>query len=66
MSAATTLRSMASEEFEDDLYLDFDVELRAEEGNRAFFGRNVLHGLVDGIDDFVHERQPRWERRCTG
>ena len=54
---------MANEQFQDDLYLDFDVELRAEEGNRAFFGRNVLQGLVDGVDDFVHERQPRWERR---
>lgn len=54
---------MASEEFHDDLYLDFEVELRAEEGNRAFFGRNVLQGLVDGIGDFVNERQPRWERR---
>jgi hypothetical protein len=53
---------MASEEFQDDLYLDFDVELGVEKGNRAFFGRNVLQGLVDGIDDFVHERQPRWER----
>lgn len=62
MSVATTLRSVAKE-FRDDLYLDFDVELHAEEGNRAFFGRNVLQGLVDGIDDFVHERQPRWERR---
>jgi hypothetical protein len=34
-----------------------------EEGNRAFFGQNVLQGLIDGIDDFVHERQSRWERR---
>jgi hypothetical protein len=31
-------------------------------GNWAFFGRNVLHGLVDGIDDFITERQPRWHR----
>lgn len=59
----TTLRSVVSEEFQDNLHLDFDVELRAEQGNRAFFGRNVLQGLVDGIDDFVHERQPRSERR---
>ena len=34
----------------------------AEAGNRAFFGQDVLQGLIDGIDDFVHERQPRWER----
>jgi hypothetical protein len=33
-----------------------------EPGNSAFFGRNVLQGLVDGIDDFIHERQPRWNR----
>jgi hypothetical protein len=43
------------------LALDFDVGLGAE-GNRAFFGREVLQGLVDGIDDFVHQRQQRWER----
>jgi len=42
--------------------LDFQIPL-SPEGNRAFFGRNVLQGLTDGIDDFVHERQPRWERR---
>jgi hypothetical protein len=35
----------------------------AEVGNRAFFGQDVLQGLIDGIDDFVHERQSRWERR---
>jgi hypothetical protein len=29
-------------------------------GNNAFFGLNVLQGLVDGIDDFVNQRQPRW------
>jgi hypothetical protein len=33
-----SLRSVASEELQDDLYLDFDVELRAEDCNRAFFG----------------------------
>jgi hypothetical protein len=32
-------------------------------GNNAFFGLNVLQGLVDGIDDFVNERQPRWRPR---
>jgi hypothetical protein len=41
----------------------FDVPIGPEDGNRAFFGTNVLQGLIDGIDDFVHERQPRWERR---
>jgi hypothetical protein len=29
-------------------------------GNRAFFGRNVLRGLIDGIDDFVELRHERW------
>jgi hypothetical protein len=31
-----------------------------EPGNNAFFGLNVLQGLVDGIEDFINERQPRW------
>jgi hypothetical protein len=42
----------------------FDIPLGPEDGNRAFFGTNVLQGLIDGIDDFVQERQPRWERRA--
>jgi hypothetical protein len=33
-----------------------------DEGNRAYFGRDVLRGLVDGVDDFVTARQPRWRR----
>ena len=33
----------------------------SEPGNSAFFGRNVLRGLVDGIDDFIYQRQQRWE-----
>jgi hypothetical protein len=41
---------------------DFSVPVGLEEGNQAFFGRDVLQGLVDGIGDFVAERQPRWER----
>lgn len=32
------------------------------EGNSAFFGLNVLRGLVDGIDDFINRRQERWGR----
>ena len=34
-----------------------------EPGNDAFFGLNVLQGLVDGIDDFINERQARWRPR---
>lgn len=41
---------------------EFDDEFAVgpESGNRAFFGLNVLRGLVEGIDDFINERQPRW------
>jgi hypothetical protein len=43
---------------------DFDQEfpLEREPGNNAYFGENVLRGLIQGIDDFVSVRQPRWER----
>ncbi len=44
-------------------HFSFDIPLGPEDGNRAFFGQNVLQGLIDGIDDFVRERQPRWKRR---
>jgi hypothetical protein len=30
-------------------------------GNDIFVGLDVLRGLVDGIDDFVAGRQPRWQ-----
>jgi len=43
-----------SDEFDDQ----FAVGL--EEGNRAFFGRDVLRGLVEGIADFIQVRQARW------
>lgn len=39
------------------------VAVGPEPGNSAFFGRDVLRGLVDGIDDYLSQRQPRWERR---
>lgn len=39
-----------------DQVFDLDVE----PGNQAFFGSNVLDGLVSGIDDFIHRPQPRW------
>ncbi|MGH8542841.1 MAG: hypothetical protein ACREX3_04200 [Gammaproteobacteria bacterium] len=39
---------------------EFDDEfpVRPEEGNRAYFGRDVLRGLVHGIEDFIHQRHP--------
>lgn len=43
--------------------LDFQVPITPEPGNAAYFGRSVLQGLVDGIDDFVNAREQRWERR---
>lgn len=45
-----------SDEFDDEFAVG------AEEGNRAFFGRDVLRGLTNGIDAFIHLRQPRWRR----
>jgi hypothetical protein len=41
---------------------DREIAVGPEEGNHAFFGRNVLRGLIDGMDDFIHVRQPRWEQ----
>jgi hypothetical protein len=35
----------------------FDDEFLTAEGNRAFFGLNVLRGLIEGIDAFL-EREP--------
>lgn len=49
-------RRAFSDEFDDSFPVD------AELGNSAFFGRNVLRGLVDGIDDFIQLRQRRWSR----
>jgi hypothetical protein len=43
---------------------EFDDEFPAgpQEGNRAFFGQNVLRGLVDGVDEFIHRPHRRWHR----
>lgn len=41
---------------------DDQFPVGAEDGNGAFFGRNVLRGLVEGIEDFTHVRQSRWQR----
>jgi hypothetical protein len=39
-----------------------------EPGSNAFFGLNVLQGLVDGMDDFIERRQSRnrTDRSMTG
>jgi hypothetical protein len=42
---------------------EFDQEFAiGHERNKAFFGRDVLRGLVDGIDDFIELREPRWRQ----
>ena len=43
---------------------EFDAEcaIGPADGNKAYFGHNVLRGLVDGIDDFIELRQPRWRQ----
>jgi hypothetical protein len=48
---------------------DFDSEISIgpEAGNRAYFGQNVLRGLIEGIDDLIQARQPRWRQfRAVG
>lgn len=42
---------------------DQEFPVGAAEGNLAYFGTNVLRGLIDGIDDFVQPRQTRWRRQ---
>jgi hypothetical protein len=37
---------------------EFDDEFATDEGNRAFFGLNVLRGLIEGIDDFIESEPP--------
>jgi hypothetical protein len=43
-------------------YFDRVVALSSEPGNQAFFGRDVLRGLVEGFEDFRLRRQERWWR----
>lgn len=38
----------------------------SDTGNRAFFGRDVLTGLLAGIEDYAEQRQARWLRRRSG
>jgi len=44
-------------------YFDDVLEVGGVAGNGAYFGLNVLQGLVDGIRDFTEVRQERWRRR---
>lgn len=47
---------------------EFDDEFAVgpHEGNKAFFGRDVLRGLVEGIDDLVQVHQSRRYGRVLG
>lgn len=48
---------------------EFDAEFGVgpEGGNKGYFGHNVLRGLIEGIDDFIQLRQPRWRQdRAVG
>ncbi len=49
-------RPLFSDEFDDEFAVG------PEAGNKAFFGRNVLRGLIEGIDDFLHLRERRWRQ----
>lgn len=49
-------RRLFSDEFDDEF------PVGPQEGNQAFFGQNVLRGLVDGIDEFIHRPHRRWHR----
>ena len=54
---------MAKDPFEFPDEFNSEHAIGALPGNKAFFGREVLSGLISGIDDYVHERQEHWKRR---
>jgi len=60
-----SLCTMAADRPYDPFSKVFDqvFEIGPEPGNLAFFGRDVLRGLTDGIDEFVALTQERWGRR---
>jgi hypothetical protein len=45
---------------------EFDDEFPVAEYNNAYVGRNVLRGLVSGIDDFIHAQRSRRSSRELG
>lgn len=54
---------MASDHFEFPDAFNSELEIGELPGNKAFFGREVLGGLIGGIDDYIRQRQERWKRR---
>jgi hypothetical protein len=53
-----------AEERKPSLPEEFDAEFAVGPGdaNNAYFGHDVLRGLIDGIDDCIELRQPRWRQ----
>jgi hypothetical protein len=43
-------------------WFDDEFDVGNQPRNKAYFGRDVLRGLVAGIDDFAHECEPRWRQ----
>ncbi|WP_329224182.1 hypothetical protein [Streptomyces canus] len=44
----------------------FDQECARQDGQRGYFGRNVLKGLVDGMKGFLEEKRRTPGFRSTG
>jgi len=44
----------------------FDYEFTAQGGQRGYFGRNVLRGLVEGLDGFLEEKRRKPGFRSIG
>lgn len=55
-----TERPQAANQFPDEFNREFDLD--NEPGNSAYFGQDVLRGLIDGIDDFLAVGQDRWRQ----
>lgn len=47
-------------------WLDITTPVGDLDGERAFFGRDVLQGLIDGITEFREGDQHRWQRPRRG
>jgi hypothetical protein len=47
-------------------WLDIATPVGDLDGDRAFFGRDVLQGLIDGLAEFTAGDQQRWQRPRRG
>lgn len=48
------------------LWLGITTPVGGGDGDRAFFGRDVLQGLIDGIAEFNAAEEQRWQRSRRG